>query len=104
MRYFRLDGAVSGHLPPEHRARWKKLDDNLDFLAQEINREIVTDQLRQRDLLTVDQYQHVIAMTSRYKANKYLLQLIRSEPPEYLDGLKDALIKAEQDPLLDYLP
>ena len=90
----------AGHLPPEHRARWKKLDDNLVFLAQEI----ITDQLRQRDLLTVDQYQHVIAMTSRYKANKYLLQLIRSEPPEYLDGLKDALIKAKQGPLLDYLP
>ena len=95
---------VSGHLPERHRVRWKQLDDNLDFLAQEINREIVTDQLRQRDLLTVDQYQHVIAMTSRYKANKYLLQLIRSEPPEYLDGLKDTLIKAKQDLLLHLLP
>ena len=91
-------------MPPEYLARWRKLDDNLDFLAQEISREIVTDLLRQRDLLTVDQYQHVIAMTSRYKANKYLLQLIRSEAPEYLDGFKDALIKAKQDPLLDYLP
>ena len=94
----------AGHLPQEYLARWKKFDDNLDFLAQEINREIVTDQLRQRDLLTVNQYQRVIAMTSRYKANEYLLKLIKDESPEYLDGFKVALIKAEQDPLLDYLP
>ena len=80
------------------------LDDNMEFLSQELRRDVITNYLRQRDLLTEDQYQHVIDMKYRHKANKYLLQLIKDEPPEYLDGLKDALIKAEQDPLLDYLP
>ena len=39
-----------------------------------------------------------------HKANKYLLQLIRSEPPEYVSGMKEALIKAKQGELIDYLP
>ena len=54
----------------------------MDFLSQELRRDVITDYLRQRDLLTEDQYQHVIAMTFHHKANKYLLQLIRSERPE----------------------
>ena len=88
----------------ERRGYWRKLDENMDLLAQEMNRQMIADQLRQHDLISVDQYRHVNAMTSPYKANEYLLQLIRSEPPEYLEGLKDALMKAKQDELLDFLP
>ena len=95
---------VSDHLPPEQRSRFKTLDDNMDFLSQELRRDVITDYLRQRDLLTEDQYQHVIAMTFHHKANKYLLQLIRSEPGEYLRGMKEALVKAKQPELIDYLP
>ena len=95
---------VSGHLSHEQRSRFKTLDDNMDFLSQEMKRDVITDYLRQRDLLTEDQYQHVIAMTFHQKANKYLLQLIRSEPGEYLRGMKEALVKAKQPELIDYLP
>ena len=65
---------VSDHLSPEQRSRFKRLDDNMDFLSQELRRDVITDYLRQRDLLTEDQYQHVIAMTFHHKANKYLMQ------------------------------
>ena len=95
---------VSDHLLPEQRSRFKTLDDNMDFLSQELRRDVITDYLRQRDLLTEDQYQHVIDMKYRHKANKYLLQLIRSEPGEYLRGMKEALVKAKQPELIDYLP
>ena len=87
---------VSDHLPPEQRSRFKTLDDNMDFLSQELRRDVITDYLRQRDLLTEDQYQHVIDMKYRHKANKYLLQLIRSESGEYLRGMKRALVETEQ--------
>ena len=95
---------ISDHLSPEQRSRFKTLDDNMDFLSQELRRDVITDYLRNRDLLTEDQYQHVIDMKYCHKANKYLLQLIRSEPPEYVTGLKEALIKAKQEELIDYLP
>ena len=95
---------ISDHLPPEQRSRFKSLDDNMDFLSQELRRDVITDYLRQRDLLTEDQYQDVIDMKYRQKANKYLLQLIRSEPGEYLRGMKEALVKAKQPQLIDYLP
>ena len=49
---------VSDHLPPEQRSRFKTLDDNMDFLSQELRRDVITDYLRQRDLLTEDQHQH----------------------------------------------
>ena len=82
-----------------------ELDENLDNLAQEMNRhDVIADELRQRHLITVVQYRRVISKTGRYQANKYLLQLITSEPPAYLDGLKDALIKTKQEEFLDYLP
>ena len=95
---------VLDHLPPEQRSRFKKLDDNMDFLSQELRRDVITDYLRQHNLLTENQYQHVIAMTFHHKANKYLLQLIRCEPGEYLRGMKEALVKAKQPELIDYLP
>ena len=66
--------------------------------------DVIADELRQRHLITIDQYQRVINKTGRYQANKYLLQLIMSEPPAYLVGLKDALIKTKQEEFLDYLP
>ena len=52
---------VSDHLSPEQRSRFKTLDDNMDFLSQELRRDVITDYLRQRDLLTEDQYQHIIS-------------------------------------------
>ena len=79
-------------------------DDNIDFLSQQLRRDVITDCLRQRELLTEDQYQHVIDMKYHNKANKYLLQLIKSEPGEYLHGMKEALVKAKQPELIDYLP
>ena len=69
-----------------------------------MNRDVITDQLRQQELLSVENYQEVDAMKFHVNANKYLLQLIKSQPREYLDGLKDALIKAGQDTLLEFLP
>ena len=69
-----------------------------------MRRNVITQYLRQHDLLTVHQYQRVNDFGVHYDANKYLLQLIRSEPPEYLTGLKEALIKAKQPELIDYLP
>ena len=95
---------VSGHLSPEQRSRFKALDENMDFLSQELRRDVITNYLRQRDLLTEDQYQHVIDMKYRHKANKYVLQLIRREPRDYLRGMKEALVKAKQPELIDYLP
>ena len=90
--------------PSEQCNRFKTPDVSMDFLSQELRRDVITDYLRQRDLLTEDQYQHVIAMTFHHKANKYLLQLIRSEPGEYLRGMKEALVKAKQPELIDFLP
>ena len=69
-----------------------------------MKRDVITQYLRQHDLLTVHQYQRVTDFRVHYDANKYLLQLIRSEPPEYLKGLKEALVKAKQGELIDYLP
>ena len=56
------------------------------------------------DLLTVHQYERVTDFRVHYDASKYLLQLIRSEPPEYLTGMTEALVKAKQGELIDYLP
>ena len=69
-----------------------------------MRRHVITQYLRHHDLLTVHQYQRVSDFRVHYDANKYLLHLIRSEPPEYLTGLKDALVKAKQGALIDYLP
>ena len=69
-----------------------------------MKRDVITQYLHQHDLLTVHRYQRVTAIRVHYDANKYLLQLIRSEPPEYLTGLKEALIKAKQEELIDHLP
>ena len=56
--------------------------------------------LRQYKHLTEDQYQHVIAITYDRRAKKYLLQLIRHESPEYLQGFKDALLATKQERLI----
>ena len=56
------------------------------------------------DLLTIHPYQRVTDFRVHYDASKYLLQLIRSEPPEYLTGMKEALVKAKQGELIDCLP
>ena len=69
-----------------------------------MKRDVITQYLRQNDLLTVHQYQRVTDFRVHYDANKYLLQLIRSEPGEYLRGMKEALVKAKQPELIDYLP
>ena len=86
---------VLDHLPREHRKRFDKFNECIERLSQEMRRDVITDYLRQRDLLTEDQYQHVIEIKYHHKANKYLLQLIRSEPGEYLSGMREALVKAK---------
>ena len=64
----------------------------------------IAEYLRQNDLLTVHQYQCVTSFPFHNDANKYLLQLIKGKPREYLTGLKEALMKVKQDNLIDYLP
>ena len=94
----------AGHLPQEHRRRFKQLEEHEELLAGEMKRDVITQYLRHHDLLTVHQYQRVTDFRVHYDANKYLLQLIRSEPPEYLAGMKEALVKAKQPELIDFLP
>ena len=69
-----------------------------------MNRNFVQDYLRQHDVIKPEHYQRVINMPYDKSANEYLLQLVRSEPPEYLDGLKRALMAAKQEQLIDLLP
>lgn len=64
----------------------------------------IADYLRNHEHVTVDQYQHILNITQHYKANQYLLQLVRSEHMAYLQGLKDALIATGQKELVQYLP
>ena len=69
-----------------------------------MQREPIQDYLRQHGHLTLEQYQHVVGIQFHAKANKYLLQLIRHKPPEYLQGFKDALYASRQERLVSFLP
>ena len=68
--------------------------------------DVIVDYLCRHEYLTSDQSRHVHGMKYQIDGNKYLLQLIWSEPREYLAGLKQALIAAgdEQKRLVDLLP
>ena len=66
--------------------------------------DVIVNYLSQHDLLTAQQYQRIAGYNYQYDANKYLLKLIASEPPEYLVGFKEALVKAKQGELIDKLP
>ena len=95
---------LTDHLSPASARRFKRLQENKDFLAQEINRRVVQDHLRRHDVITDEQYQHLLHMTYHHKANKYLLDLIAIQPTKYLTGLKEALVAAKQQELIDLLP
>lgn len=83
---------------------FKLLAQNESRLAESMKREMITDYLRRHNYLTADQYQHILNTQYHYKANQYLLQLVRSEDKKYLSGLKGALRAAGQDELIQYLP
>ena len=95
---------IADHLPIYERSRFQKLIDNEESLSQEMKRESIQDHLRTHGHLTEELYQYVIGFKYDHEANKYLLELIRSEQPEYLDGLKEALVAARQQQLIDLLP
>ena len=75
-----------------------------DFVAQEMKRQPITDYLRHHSHLTDQQYRHVIDIKLDLEANKYLLELVTSQPKTYLKGLKEALQQVKQEDLIDYLP
>ena len=95
---------IADHLPIYERSRFQKLIDNEESLSQEMKRESIQDHLRSHGHLTEELYQYVIGFKYDHEANKYLLELIRSQPPEYLDGLKEALLAAKQEQLIESLP
>ena len=68
-----------------------------------MKRESIQDHLRSHGHLTEELYQYVIGFKYDHEANKYLLELIRSEPPEYLGGSKELLLTARQEQLIDLL-
>ena len=96
--------SCTGHLHSAHRRRFQHLSEHEEFLAEEMNRAAMQDYLRRHEHLTDEQYQHVIAITYDKKANEYLLQLIRQESPEYLQGFKDALRATKQERFISFLP
>ena len=95
---------IADHLPIYERSRFQKLIDNEESLSQQMKRESIQDHLRSHGHLTEEQYQHVIGIKYDQKANKYFLELIWSQPRAYLDGLKEALLAARQQQLIDLLP
>ena len=95
---------VSDHLKSFERKRFKQLEENEDTLAQEIKHDVIVNHLLSNDLLTAPQYQRIIRYDYQYDANKYIIKLIYSQPPEYLTGFKEALVKAKQGELIDKLP
>ena len=60
--------------------------------------------MRQCELLTARQYQQVLDSKYPYQANKDLLVLIKSKRCDFLQEFKNALVKVNQEYLIEYLP
>ena len=83
---------------------WTGYERNEERLAEKMRHSAIARNLFLNDYLTVKQLQDIIESRTAYKANNYLLQIVKRNPEDMLMALKKALVDVGQEELVPLLP